>query len=295
MTIPDQLNNLNPFTAKKRAHEAEKSAAYDVLQGARQVKADLDLKFTEANRALEQAELARNALALAATQGDTAAEKAYAAANTEVERLAAELKKTAAAQKGASLAITNAERDLRKVSHSDRVKELSRFNNAALKVAAEIEELVAALHEKHTKLAELGRKRQFSWPDRNAPQHAMLYEVEVTAALAHEFARQSLKPFVDRISPPQLPGAECPWEVGRDRSRIKSLSAAVLTANEFLLQALDALPLPGVEDAPPSQPEATPAPQSAPQSKPVQSAPSGKTQTAADIMAAMPKLAPSQI
>jgi hypothetical protein len=249
MTIPDQLNNLNPFTAKKRAHEAEKSAAYDVLQGARRVKADLDVSFTAKNKELEAAEIARDALALAATQGDTAAEKAYAAANIEVERLAAELKKTAAAQKGASLAITNAERELRTVSHQDRVKELSRFNNAALKVAAEIEELVAALHEKHTKLAELGRKRQWSWPDKNPPKNALLYEVEVTAALSHAFARASLKPFVDRISPPQLPGSECPWEVGRDRSQIKSLSATVQTANEFLLKALDELPLPGVEDA----------------------------------------------
>jgi hypothetical protein len=280
-------NALTP----RLAHQAEVGIKYDALIAARKVKADLDLKFTAKNKELEAAEIARDALALAA-MNDPTADKKYAEANTEVTRIAAELKKIQAAQKAAALVIKIAEGEFRTVSHQDRVKELSRWNNAAFKEAVEAQANTKALHENLTKLAELGRKRQLSWPDRNPPQHAMLYEVEVTAALSHEFGRVSLKPFVDRVTAPQLPGSAVPWEYGQDRSQIKPLSAVVQAANEFLLQALDALPLPGVDVVP--QPEATPAPQSAPQPKPT-SAPSGKTQTAADIMAAMPKLAPSQI
>jgi hypothetical protein len=265
-------NALTP----RLAHQAEVGIKYDALIAARKVAADLGQKFTEANRGLETAESEMRALALAAMDDPTADNKFEKAKGT-VKAKKDYLEKIQAAQGGADVEVKKAECDLRKVSHQDRVRELNRWNNAAAKVAAEIEELVATLHEKHTKLCELGRKRQWSWPDRNAPQHAMLYEVEVTAALAHEFARVSLKPFVDRITPPQLPGSEVPWEFGQDRSQIKSLSAAVLKANEWLLRAINELPLPGVDDAAaPLQPE-KPAPQSAPQPKPAPASSNGET------------------
>jgi hypothetical protein len=246
MTILDQVKKLTPGHAAKVAHRAELDATYDALQAARKVAADLQVRFSDANSALDVAETEMRTLALAAFT-DPAASASYEKAKGVVKAKKDELEKIASAQLAADAAVQTALRNLRTVAHSDRVAEQKRIGNQRLKCATEIVALVAALHAAHTKFVEVGIKSIACWPDRNFPQRAVSYERECFDALTHEFARVSGRGALpQRGEAPQLPGSAYPWQAGSDRTKIMPLTEVIEKANAFLLTSLDALPLPDV-------------------------------------------------
>ena len=241
------------FNSKTNTVDPEIESALKAIKASEKQISDLNQRITALRGQKDALQEKSEAAALLAVS-DPSADAAYQKLSAEIEKLNLSGNKLIAAKKAALAGKLKAEQDLHTAASAGRMKTARKLTTAREKAAQELSDAIQVYAKTWAKLVEVNKRLASSHPLGPIGPGSLVESGEVLRLLAAELWKTNpTYPTVPNPIP-LLPGARSPTVQG-EAEKFPSLLDHIKQANAYVLQKIEAGPLPTLAEQFEASPE----------------------------------------